>query len=202
MELADELRAIAANGIHYQVNEYDLERYQRLQRLAAELLSEVDTRGADELQRAFHGDVGPHTPRVAADAAVFDAQDRLLVVQRADSGLWCMPGGACDVGEPPSRSAEREAFEESGYVVRARRLFGVYDNRAWKGDPEAAIHIYHVVVGCDLVGGEATLSTETTDVRWVTADEAAGLPLFRSHARKIPAAFQLHGDPAAPAELD
>ena len=30
----------------------------------------------------------------------------------------------------------------------------------------------------------------------------AQLPLFRSHARKIPSAFRLHADPTAPAEFD
>jgi ADP-ribose pyrophosphatase YjhB (NUDIX family) len=201
-QLADELRALAANGIHYRVNEYDLGRYQRVQAIAAELLSQVDTRPAEELERVFRGDLGARTPLTSADAAVFDPEGRLLLVQRADSGLWCMPGGACDVGERPSHAAEREAFEESGYTVQATRLLGVYDNRAWPVELEAAVHLYHLVFECALVGGEAATSIETTDVRFVTAAEAAQLPLFRTHNRKVPAVFKLHADPGAAAEFD
>jgi ADP-ribose pyrophosphatase YjhB (NUDIX family) len=201
-QLADELRALAANGIHYHLNEYDLGRYQHIQRIAAQLFALADPRGADEIERVFRGDLDVRTPLVAADAAVFHPDGRLLVVQRADSGLWCMPGGAADIGESAAAAAQREAFEESGYIVRARRLLGVYDNRAWHGDPEAARHIYHVVFQCELVGGEATPSSESSEVRWVSAVEAATLPLFRSHARKVPAAFRLYADPGAPAEFD
>jgi ADP-ribose pyrophosphatase YjhB (NUDIX family) len=201
-ELADELRALAGNGIHYHHNDYDLARYERVRVIAAELLAQVDTRELAEIERAFQGDLGARTPLVAADAAVVDAEGRLLVVQRADSGLWCMPGGACDVGERPSRAAEREAWEESGYTVRATRVIGVYDNRAWKVEPEAATHIYHLVFACELTGGEATPSIETSDVRWVTEAEAGQLPLYRSHARKIPAAFRHHADPKSPTDFD
>jgi ADP-ribose pyrophosphatase YjhB (NUDIX family) len=202
VQLADELRALAANGIHYHVNEYDLGRYQHVQRIAAQLLALADPRGADEIERVLRGDLEVRTPLMAADAATFDAAGRLLVVRRADSGTWCMPGGACDVGERPSHAAEREAFEESGFAVRATRLLAMYDNRAWPVEPEAAVHLYHAVFECELLGGEATLSVETTEVRWVDAAEAATLPLYRSHARKIPAVFRLHADPTAPAEFD
>src|SRR3954451_16334522 len=99
MHLAEELRALAANGIAYHVNVYDFERYRHVQGIAAELLSLVDTRSTVELERVFRGDLTIRTPLTAADAAIFDAADRILLVQRVDSGQWCMPGGAADVGE-------------------------------------------------------------------------------------------------------
>src|SRR5262249_55772158 len=159
----------------------DLGRYQRVQAIAAELLALADTREASEIERTFRGDLGVRTPMVAADAATFDPDGRLLLVQRADSGLWCMPGGAADVGEPPSRAAEREAHEESGFTVRARRVLGIYANRAGRGRPETAVHIYHLVFECELVDGDRRLSVETSDVRWVTEADAATLPLYRTH---------------------
>ncbi len=201
-QLADELRALAANGVYYHVNEYDLGRYQRIQAIAAELLAMTDTRSALEIERVYRGDLGLRTPLVAADAATFDHDGRLLVVQRADSGLWCMPGGACDVGERPSRAAEREAYEESGFTVRAARVLGVYDNRARPVEPEAATHIYHLVFECGLIAGEPRLSVETSDVRWVTEAEAEELPLFRTHARKIPDAFRVHRESGSLPEFD
>jgi ADP-ribose pyrophosphatase YjhB (NUDIX family) len=201
-QLADELRALGTNGVHYHVNEHELARSDRVLAIAAELLALADTREVEEIERMFRGDLGIRTPLAAADAAVFDADGRILLVRRADSGTWCMPGGACDVGETASRAAEREAFEESGFEVRARRLLGVYDNRKLPGGPEAALHIYHVVFECELVGGAATPSHETTDVRWFTEAEAAAVPLFRMHVRKVPAAFRRHTDPTMAPEFD
>src|SRR5690606_8154226 len=40
-QIADDLRALAGNGLHYGTNPYDIERYHRIQRLSAELLSTV-----------------------------------------------------------------------------------------------------------------------------------------------------------------
>jgi ADP-ribose pyrophosphatase YjhB (NUDIX family) len=201
-QLAEDLRAVAANGVHYHVNEHDLGRYQRVLSIAAQLLALADPREVEAIERAFRGNLSIRTPLVACDAAVFDEDGRILLVQRADSGTWCMPGGAADVGESASQAAEREAFEESGFEVKARRLLGLYDNRRWLGRAETALHLYHVVFECELVGGAATPSHETSDVRWVTEQEATALPLFRTHVRKVPAAFRRHADPSAPSEFD
>ena len=191
-QLADELRALATNGMRYADNGYDTDRYERVLRAAAELTSLVDRRSATEIERVYRGDLGVRTPLAAADAAIFDEVGRMLLVQRADSGDWCMPGGAAEVGESPSAAAVREAYEETGLRVRARRVLGVYDNRS-AGYGRGARHIYHLVFLCEVVGGELVRVTiETTDAGWFAEPETEKLPLFRSHAMKIPTAFRLH----------
>jgi ADP-ribose pyrophosphatase YjhB (NUDIX family) len=193
-QLADELRALATNGLHYAENGYDTDRYDRVLRVAAELTSLVDGRGAEEIEATYRGRIDLRTPLAAADAAIFDEAGRMLLVQRADSGEWCMPGGAAEVGESPSATAEREAYEETGLRVRATRVLGVYDNRT-AGHGRGARHIYHLVFECEVTGGELRAVTEeTTDARWVTRAEATALPLFRSHVMKVPAAFHLHAN--------
>jgi ADP-ribose pyrophosphatase YjhB (NUDIX family) len=195
--ISDELRAMAANGLHFSVDPYDRERYQRLRELAASLLGLVDGRSTVELVRIFHEDVEVHTPVVAVDGAVFDDQGRILLAQRADSGQWCMPGGAADVGESPSAGAVREVREETGLEVRATRVIGVFDNRTF-GLPSLARQAYYLVFECEVLGGQLTPSIETTDFRWATEEEAMALPLFRTHVRKVPAAFESHRHPDAP----
>jgi 8-oxo-dGTP pyrophosphatase MutT (NUDIX family) len=196
--LADELRSHAANGLHYGRDPYDQERYRRIQSIAAELTSMVDTRSTVDLERVFHEDVYGRTPSVAVDGAVFDDEGRLLLAERAGSREWCMPGGAADVGEAPSAGAVREVLEETGLTVRATRLLGVYHNLAW-GMPSVVSHAYYLVFECERLGGELTPSHETTDFRWVTEPEAMALTLYRSHVRKVPEAFRLHRSPDAPA---
>jgi ADP-ribose pyrophosphatase YjhB (NUDIX family) len=196
--IADELRALAGNGLFFTKDPYDKERFERIQVLAAALYAIVDTRDEDEIARILHEDLSAQTPIVAVDGAVFDADGRLLLAKRADSGLWCIPGGASDVGESPSAGAEREVREETGLVVRATRLLMACDNRSM-GLPSVARHAYYLVFECELLGGELTPSIETTEFRWVTPDEAASLELFRSHIYKVPEVFRLHADPGAAA---
>jgi ADP-ribose pyrophosphatase YjhB (NUDIX family) len=196
--IADELRALAGNGLFFTKDPYDTERFERIQVLAAALYAIVDTRPEDEIARILHEDLSMQTPIAAVDGAVFDDQGRLLLARRTDSGTWCIPGGGADVGESPSAAAEREVEEETGLRVRATRLLGVYDNRTWVL-PSVARHAYYLVFECEVLGGELTPSNETSEFRWVTPDEAACIDLFRSHVYKVPEVFRLHAAPDAPA---
>jgi len=187
-EIADELRAIAVNGLHWSDSEYDKARYERTLILAAELLSLVDTRTAAEIEEVYRGDLAVRTPFVGVEAAVFDPEGRLLLVQRADNGRWCMPGGIADVGEPPSAVAEREAWEETGLRVRAIRLVGVFDSRAMRS--QNPNHLYHLTFLCERLSGDLALTNETLAYGYFTEEEIAALPMHHAHGYRIPYAFK------------
>src|SRR5690349_19536223 len=63
-EIAEELRAMAANGLHFGHDEYDIARYQQVMRLAAELFSLTDSRSADEVYALYSGHIDVYTPKV------------------------------------------------------------------------------------------------------------------------------------------
>src|SRR3954471_1572104 len=90
--IADEIRSLSNNGLHYGSNPYDIDRYQRLLKMAAELLSLAAAQPLDEIERVFVDDIGIHTPLAGVDAAVVDEMGRILLIQRADNHLWAMPG--------------------------------------------------------------------------------------------------------------
>jgi 8-oxo-dGTP pyrophosphatase MutT (NUDIX family) len=190
--LADEVRAMAANGLNWAENEYDRARYNRLLSVAAEMLAMADTRPAPEIEQVFRGNLGVRSPLVGVDAAVFDAVGRMLLVQRADNGRWCMPGGLADVGESPAQVAEREVWEETGLHVDSRRLVGVFDSRVSMGWPASAMHLYHIGFICETVGGTLALSNETLAFGYFTEVEATMLPLHRGHMFRIPIAFRVY----------
>ena len=62
----------------------------------------------------------------AASISIFDEQQRLLLAEDADTGLWTLPGGAVDPNEAPSDAAVRECWEETGLFVRPTKLIGVF----------------------------------------------------------------------------
>jgi hypothetical protein len=142
LEWAREIQALAQTGYHYAENEYQRQRNQRLQEIAAEIIASHSSIEYEALRDAFQEQVGYATPRVDVRGAVFQQGKLLLVRERMDNG-WTLPGGWADVGDVPSEAAEREVWEEAGFEVKARCLVGVYDAnrvrplelkpvRAWK----------------------------------------------------------------------
>ncbi len=159
-EIAEELRAMASNGLHFGHDEYDIARYHQVMKLAAELMALTDTRSAEEIARIYSGHIDIYTPKVGATAVIFDTAGRILLIRRSDNGMWALPGGWADVGESASETAAREAFEETGLQVKPTRLLGVYDSR--KSGSRNPHHIYLIVFLCEIIGGALTTSNETT----------------------------------------
>jgi 8-oxo-dGTP pyrophosphatase MutT (NUDIX family) len=112
-----------------------------------------------------------------------------------------MPGGWADVGDVPSVAAEREVWEEAGFLVRACRVVGVYD--ANRIEPLQVFHAYKLVFLCDLIGGQARPSSETSDVAFFAQEEVPQeLSPARTPPRVIQDAFAALRDPAFTAVYD
>src|SRR5512133_480483 len=69
-----------------------------------------------------------HRPILMVGAAILvvDAQDRLLLMKRSDSGCWGPPGGATEPGERVEEAAKRETLEETGLEIGEMSLFNVF----------------------------------------------------------------------------
>ncbi|RSN26480.1 NUDIX hydrolase [Streptomyces sp. WAC 05977] len=52
--------------------------------------------------------------RMSAGVVFHDPAGRVLIVEPSYKEHWDIPGGACDEGEPPWRTADREIREELG----------------------------------------------------------------------------------------
>jgi ADP-ribose pyrophosphatase YjhB (NUDIX family) len=148
----------------------------------------------------FKAQTGYATPRVDVRAAVFQ-DNRLLMVRERQDGGWTLPGGWADVGDVPSEAAEREVLEEAGFIVKARKLIGVYD--ANRTGPLELFHAYKLIFLCDLLGGEAAPSPETSEVNFFTLEEIpAGLSGERTRPRHILDAFEANRNPERLAIFD
>ena len=194
--LADEIRGLATAGLHYGTDPYDLDRYERLLTISAQLLALSDPREAGEIETAFRGALGLLTPSVAAAAAIFDSDGRALLTRRADNGRWCFPGGAAEIGESPSETAVRETFEETGLRVKPVALIGVYDSRRVHRKARAFQH-YSLLFAAERTGGEPTVTPEVTEFAWCTEPEALALDLTKSTRPKVPNAFAWYDERGA-----
>jgi len=200
LEWAREIQALAQTGYEYARDEYQRERYTRLMEIAADMISAKTGFERAPIVKAFRSQLGYATPKVDVRAAVFRDGKLLLVREIADGG-WTMPGGWADVGDAPSEAAEREVLEEAGFQVRAAGVIGIYDaNRT--GPPEL-FHAFKIVFRCELTGGEARPSIETSEVAFFARDEIpAALSGERTKLRHIEDAFAHLAQPGRPTVFD
>jgi len=200
LEWAREIQALAQTGLHYAQDNYQRDRCQRLMEIAAEMIAKHTDVDAPALIKAFKSQIGYATPKVDVRAAVFKNNRLLLVRERSDGG-WTMPGGWADVGDIPSKAAERETWEESGFRVKTRRLVGVYD--ANRTHPLEVFHAFKIIFLCDILNGEARPSAETSEAAFFSLEEIPDtLSGERTTSRHIRDAFEVLKNPECPAVFD
>lgn len=199
VEWAQQIAALAKTGLHYTHNDYDGERYRALLDIAAQMLADAAHADAAEVALLLAADDGYITPKVDVRGAVF-MDDKILLVREAADGLWTLPGGWADVGDAPSQAVEREIREESGYETKAVKLLALEDRR--RRHPPLIHAVYKVAFLCELIGGAAQTSSETTAVGWFGEDEIPPLSLGRVTARQIRRWFQHYRQPDLPSEFD
>jgi ADP-ribose pyrophosphatase YjhB (NUDIX family) len=197
---AREIQALSQTGLTFTSSEYEIQRYQRLTEIAAEIVQDYTGLPEGQVLEDFYMQPGYATPKVDVRGALVRDGQILLVQERVDE-RWCMPGGWADVGDLPSEMVVREVWEESGFHVLPRKVVGVFDaNRS--GRPLELYHAYKVVFLCDLTGGEARPSNETLDVGFFPFDDLPTLSTNRTHQRHL-AEVQAHlEDPNRRAAFD
>ena len=63
---------------------------------------------------------------VGCGVLIENDKGQLLLQKRSDTGQWCVPGGAMEVGETYEEAAIREIKEEVGIDIQEMDLYGLY----------------------------------------------------------------------------
>jgi ADP-ribose pyrophosphatase YjhB (NUDIX family) len=200
LEWAKRLQAAAQNGLTYNSDPFNIERYRAIGEIATEIMrtySDVEHRYLTDL---FDAQIGHATPKVDVRGVVFQDDGVLLVRERSD-GRWSLPGGWADVYDTPSDATVREVWEESGYRTRATKLLALLD-RTRQGHPPIPFHTYKVFFQCEIVGGEAAASMETAEVGFFRRDALPPLSLGRVTPRQIARFFDHRDHPEWPTDFD
>jgi len=183
LEWAREIQALSQTGLHYSHDEYEIQRYQRLIEIAAEIVQSHAGLPREPMIENFSWQPGYATPKIDVRGAVVQDGKILLVQEKMDQ-RWCMPGGWGDVGEIPSNMVAREVWEESGFEVKPTKLVGVYDaNR--DGRPLQFFHAYKIVFLCEILSGFARPSEETLAVDFFDFDKLPPLSSSRTNERHL-----------------
>jgi ADP-ribose pyrophosphatase YjhB (NUDIX family) len=201
LEWGRALQALTQNGLAYSQNPFDIERYQAIRALAAEILTSYTTLEPGPLLDLFAHEEGYATPKVDVRGALFQENKILLVQELMDNGRWTLPGGWADITDTPSQAVLREIQEESGYQARAVKLAAVYD-RNRRGHPVLYFSVYKLFFLCEITGGAPASSIETGGIRFFAEDNLPELSLGRVTLQEIHMLFEHYRHPELPTEFD
>jgi ADP-ribose pyrophosphatase YjhB (NUDIX family) len=202
LELFRSLHGIARTGLYFCRDQYDRERYEQVERIAAELLAFGTRLSEDELRRDWAAETGYVTPKVEVRGAVFRPDDEaVLLVRETMDGRWTLPGGWADVNDTPSGAILKEIEQESGYRARIVKLAALYD-RNRHGHPRSIFHSWKVFFLCEIEGGEARGSLETDAVEFFAVDALPTLSLGRTTPAQVQRMLHHFRYPAIPSDFD
>lgn len=127
---------------------------------------------------------------------VQDEQGGILLCRRADVMLWDVPGGTISLDETPVQGLTREVQEETGLLLDAERLIGVYagPDFHWTYPNGDQAQILALLFAARVIGGELRRSGhENVNVGFFAPDQLP--PLLNRTRRMI--ADSLAGRPEA-----
>ena len=199
LEWAQEIFSLSQSGITYSGNQYDIDRYRRLQEITAEMIASQSEMGKESVLESFSMQAGYITPKVDVRGAVVRENKILLIQERADD-KWAMPGGWADLGDSPASVAEREVFEESGFHVKAEKVVAVIDANRIR--PMEFYHAYKIIFLCTILDGEPRVSYETLAVDFFDMKDLPPLSIYRTNENMLREVFAHVQDPERPTAFD
>ena len=189
LEWAIELQSLAQAGLYFGKDVYDIERFERIREISAEMISYKTEIPLETVKDLFCKEVGYQTPKLDTRAAVFK-DGKILLVQENDGG-WVLPGGWVDVDKSVKENAVKEVKEEAGLEVTAESIIAVQD-RDKHNFPPYAYKICKVFVMCSLIGGEFVKNSETINSGYFGLNELPDLNIAKTSIDQVRMCFEAY----------
>lgn len=131
--------------------------------------------------------------------AIFDSSgEKVLLTQRSDNGLWCLPGGGVDIGETVVQAVMRETNEETGFTVRVNKLIGVYSSPGKlvlypDGNTFQVVAIHFIGMVIDK-GNPDFECNEVIAKDYFSREDLISIDLFEFHRERIMDSFEFGGE--------
>lgn len=187
---SEALAGIARTGLGFTTNTYERERYEEVLAVAAEIRFRAahdvvpGELVAEWMRTVGDGIAGYVTPKTAVGAVVGNDDGEILLIKRADSGVWLYPTGWADIGYSAAEVAVKEVREETGIICEPVRLIAVLDGLR---QGFTRIPMYSLVFHCRMTGGSLEPHPlECADVGFFAEDAlpdpVAGVESWGEHA--------------------
>ena len=197
---AMEIQSLAQSGLAYTDNVYDIERYERLREISAEIISERSAIPLEKVKNLFCNETGYQTPKLDTRAAVF--KDGKILLVHENNGTWALPGGWCDVLESVKSNTIKEVKEETGLEVLTAKVIAIQD-RNKHNKPAYAYGVCKVFILCELVGGEFQKNTETTEIKYFSLETLPPkLAEEKTNKEQIEMCFRAYNDENCQTQFD
>lgn len=195
-----ELQSLAQAGLYYSKDVFDLERFQRIRDITAEMMAHQTEMPFDKVKELFCNEIGYQTPKIDTRAAIIQ-DGKILLVKETLTGTWSMPGGWVDINKSIKENTVKEVKEEAGLDVTADRLIAVHEKskHCRHNYPYGVIKNF---VLCTVLGGEYAPNSETSEAGWFTPDNLPELSIGKNTPEQIAMCFKAFNDPDWVVEFD
>jgi ADP-ribose pyrophosphatase YjhB (NUDIX family) len=186
---AKQLQSLSQAGIEFTQNPYDRERYERIRALSIEILHEYTTIDTTRLVDLFANESGYQTPKLDVRAAIFNKDNKILMIREKADNKWAMPGGWADIELSVRENIIKESFEEAGAEINPKRIIAIFDRNKHVNDnfPYSA---YKIFVECDFIKARFTDNIETTEPGFFTLATLPELSEGRNTKEQIEICFK------------
>ena len=192
LKWAIEIQSLAQAGLTYTDNVYDIERYERLREISAEMIQEKSNINLDKVKELFCNEKGYQTPKLDTRAAIF--KDNKILLVHENNNTWSLPGGWCDVLKSVKSNTIKEVKEETGLDVNAVKIISVQD-RNKHNKPIYAYGVCKIFVLCNIIGGEFIENIETTEIKYFALNEIpSNLAEEKTNKEQIEMCFKAFND--------
>ncbi|HIU51991.1 MAG TPA: NUDIX hydrolase [Candidatus Merdicola faecigallinarum] len=191
LKLVIEIQSLAQNGLTYSNNIYDIERYERLRDISAEMLSMKTNFSVEKVKELFCNKTGYQTPKLDTRAVIF--KDNKILLVHENNGTWSLPGGWVDVLESVKSNTIKEVKEETGLNVLAKKIIAIQD-RNKHNKPRYAYGVCKIFVLCDVIGGHFEKNVETTEIKYFSMDNLPILAEEKNNKEQIEMCFKAIND--------
>ncbi len=166
-----ELQDLSQCALAYCRDKYDIERFERIRQISAEMAARISDQPLEEIKAAFCAGTGYQTPKMDTRSAVF-RDGKLLLVQEAD-GSWALPGGWIDYDQMIRSNAVKEVLEEAGMNVEPLRVIALYDHNR-RNRSFFPSNICSVYVLCRYLSGSFRPNPETVGCGFFSLEDLPG----------------------------
>ena len=201
LEWAKELQFLSQCALTYCKDKYDIERFQRIRDISAEMAADLTELPVEKVKGLFCADSGYQTSKLDTRAAVFRDGKLLLVLE--NGGRWALPGGWVDYNLTIRENTIKEVLEEAGMTVNPVRLIALHEHNRRNPVNPHPFNICSAFVMCEYISGAFKPNPETVGCDFFPLN---GIPLLLSEGKttreQIAMCFRASADPYWQPEFD